>query len=107
MRKTFMVFVLSAAAVLAFSPPPTDSAKVNLCESSGGIVNITLFDPDAGREIEPGRPRSDFAPKLVFRCDCPQDLVWDEAAGCVKPPTPPSLWERIIAFIRKIFGVLA
>jgi hypothetical protein len=102
----FALFFLSALA-LAFSPPPLDEAKVSLCESTGGVVNATFFDPGGGRNETAGAPEPSYQPVLVFGCECPQNLAWNETSGCVmQVRTESGLIAKIIAFIKKILGGL-
>jgi hypothetical protein len=99
---TALALIFLCAFATAFSPPPVDLAKVSLCESTNGTVNITIYDPGAGKPDEPNAPRADYAKKTVFRCDCPQGFAWNETAGCALVQ-PSTLWAKIILFIKKIF----
>lgn len=107
MRKAVLALVLLGACVLAFSPPPVDEAKLSLCQTTGGVVNATIYDPGLRKPVEPGEPQADFAKKTIFRCDCRQGFAWNETVGCA-PVLQPSLtfWGKIIALMKKIFGWL-
>ena len=97
-----MLFVLASLA-LAFPPPYIDEAKVTLCESTGGEVNITIHDPDDYIDS----PELDSAPSATLDCICPEDTTWDESAGCVADTSPESrgFIQRIIDFILKLLGL--
>jgi len=104
--KKMLALMLLATVATAFSPPIIDEAKVRLCDETNGSVNITLFDPDTIRQNTAGKPQSDFAPTLIVECKCEKGFEWNETTGCVnsKQIAKAKFWEKIIAFIKKLFG---
>ena len=83
--KLILALALLASMVGAFSPPPADDALVSLCESSGGTVNVTVYDPstpqDGGGSHIVVR---DAAVQTRTSCTCPEGFRWDSLEGCVK-----------------------
>jgi len=98
--KAICALALLASMACAFSPPPADDAVVSLCESSGGTVNVTIYDPSTPQEGGGSHiVVRDAAVQTRTSCECPAGYGWDLLEGCVKL----GLVARIKAFI---YGLL-
>ncbi len=81
MKRLLLVLLILEAS--AFAPPPVDHEAVARCNGTGGVVNISYYDPDDSNKL-PGR---DMAPMTIFNCECPASTEWEPQAGCAPTTT--------------------